>query len=45
MFRFSKTILVLALFGASTAAVAFDNFKGVGRQATPAEVAGRPTPL
>jgi len=38
MFRFSKTILVLALFGASTAAVAFDNFKGVGRQATPAEV-------
>jgi len=38
MFRFSKTILVLALFGASTAAVAVDNFKGVGRQATPAEV-------
>ncbi|WP_153146653.1 c-type cytochrome [Dechloromonas sp. H13] len=38
MSRFSKSVLVLALFGASTAAVAFDNFKGVGRQATPAEV-------
>jgi cytochrome c len=38
MFRFSKTILVLALFSASTATVAFDNFKGVGRPATPAEV-------
>ena len=38
MFRFSKTILVLALFSASTATFAFDNFKGVGRQATPAEV-------
>ncbi|MDP3540443.1 MAG: c-type cytochrome [Azonexus sp.] len=38
MFRFSKTILVFALFGASTAAFAFDNFKGIGRQATPAEV-------
>ena len=38
MSRFSKSVLVLALFGASTAAFAFDNFKGVGRQATPAEV-------
>ena len=38
MSRFSKSILVLALFGASTAAVAFDNYQGVGRQATPAEV-------
>jgi cytochrome c len=28
----------LALFGASTATFAFDNYKGVGRQATPAEV-------
>jgi S-disulfanyl-L-cysteine oxidoreductase SoxD len=38
MFRFSKTLLVLAIAGASTAAFAFDNYKGVGRQATPAEV-------
>ena len=42
MSRFSKSVLVLALgfatLGASTAAFAFDNFKGVGRQATPAEV-------
>jgi cytochrome c len=38
MSRFSKSVLVLALFGASTAAVAFDNYKGIGRQATPAEV-------
>ncbi|HQU80277.1 MAG TPA: c-type cytochrome [Azonexus sp.] len=38
MFRFSKTILVLALFSASTATVAVDNYKGIGRQATPAEV-------
>lgn len=38
MSRFSKSILVLALFGASTAALAFDNFKGIGRQATTAEV-------
>ena len=38
MSRFSKSILVLALFGASTAAVAYDSFKGIGRQATPAEV-------
>lgn len=38
MFRFSKTILVLAIAGASTAAFAFDNFKGLGRAATPAEV-------
>ena len=38
MSRFSKPILVLALFGASTAAVAFDSYKGIGRQATPAEI-------
>ena len=38
MSRFSKSLLVLALFGASTAALAFDNFKGIGRQATSAEV-------
>lgn len=38
MSRFSKSLLVLALLGASTAALAFDNFKGIGRQATSAEV-------
>jgi cytochrome c len=47
MFRFSsasrclrgtKTLLVLAIVGASTAAWAFENFQGIGRQATPAEV-------
>lgn len=38
MSRFSKSILFLALFSASTATFAFDNFKGVGRPATPAEV-------
>lgn len=38
MSRFSKTILALALIGASTAGFAFENFKGVGRGATPAEV-------
>ena len=38
MSRFCKSMLVLALFGASTATFAFDNYKGVGRQATPAEV-------
>jgi cytochrome c len=38
MFRFSKTTLVFALFSASTAAFALDNYKGVGRPATPAEV-------
>ena len=38
MSRFSKSVLVLALFGASTAAFAFENYKGLGRQATPAEV-------
>lgn len=36
--RGTRTLLVFALFSASTAAVAFDNFKGVGRPATPAEV-------
>lgn len=34
----TKSILVLALFGASTAAIAFDSYKGVGRPATPAEI-------
>ena len=38
MFRFSETTLVFALFSASTAAFALDNYKGVGRPATPAEV-------
>ena len=38
MFRFSKATLVFALFSVSTAAFALDNYKGVGRQATPAEV-------
>ena len=47
MFKFSsaslclrciKTFLIFALFSASTVTFAFDNFKGVGRQATPAEV-------
>lgn len=38
MSRFSRTIFVLALLGASTATFAVDNYKGVGRQATPAEV-------
>uniref|UniRef100_Q47BB8 Sulfur dehydrogenase subunit SoxD n=1 Tax=Dechloromonas aromatica (strain RCB) TaxID=159087 RepID=Q47BB8_DECAR len=38
MSRFSKTILVLALLGASSTGFSFENFKGVGRQATPAEV-------
>ncbi len=38
MSRFSKSILALALIGASTAGFAFENFKGVGRGATPAEV-------
>jgi cytochrome c len=38
MSRFSKSILALALVGASTSGFAFENFKGIGRQATPAEV-------
>ena len=38
MSRFSKPLFIFALFSASTAAFAFDNYKGVGRQATPAEV-------
>ncbi len=38
MSRFSKHLLVLALAGASTAAFAFENYQGVGRPATPAEV-------
>lgn len=38
MSRFSKSILALALLGATSASFAFENFKGVGRTATPAEV-------
>ncbi|WP_306604378.1 c-type cytochrome [Azonexus sp.] len=42
MSRFSKSVLILAFgfsaLGASTATLAFDNYAGVGRQATPAEV-------
>ena len=38
MFRFSKPLFVFALFSASTAAFAFENYQGVGRPATPAEV-------
>ncbi len=39
MFRFSKTLIALAIAGASTTAVAFDRFENIGREATPAEVA------
>jgi cytochrome c551/c552 len=38
MSRFSRTILALALAGATSAGFAFDHYKGIGRQATPAEV-------
>jgi mono/diheme cytochrome c family protein len=38
MSRFSRSILVLALAGATSAGFAFDHYKGIGRQATPAEV-------
>lgn len=38
MSRFSKSLLVLALFSASTATLAVDNYPGLGRTATPAEV-------
>lgn len=38
MSRFFKTLLVLALAGASSAALAVDHYSGVGRQATPAEI-------
>lgn len=38
MFRFSKSILVLSLCGLSVTASAYENFSGIGRQATPAEV-------
>lgn len=38
MSRFFKPVLALAIAGLSTTAIAFDNYKGVGRQATPAEV-------
>ena len=39
MSRFSKSVLVLALAAASSTAFAFDNYKGIGRDAKPAEVA------
>ncbi len=39
MSRFSKSIFVLATATLATAAFAFDNYKGLGRQATQAEVA------
>ena len=40
MFRFSKTLIVLAVAGAATTATAFDSrFENIGRPATPAEVA------
>lgn len=38
MSRFSKSILALAMAAAATSAFAFDNFQGIGRPATPAEV-------
>ena len=38
MFRFSKSLLALALFGAAWSVQAVDTY-GLGRQATPAEVA------
>lgn len=38
MSRFSKSVLVFALFGVCTVAFAFDGYQGVGRMATPAEV-------
>lgn len=38
MSRFSKPLFVFALFLPPTVALAFDNYAGVGRQATPAEV-------
>lgn len=38
MFKFSKSLLIVALLGATSASFAFDNYKGIGRQATSAEV-------
>lgn len=38
MSRFSKPLIVLALVGLAGSALAFDNFKGLGRPATPAEI-------
>lgn len=38
MSRFSKSILALAMVALASGAFAFDNYGGVGRQATPAEV-------
>lgn len=38
MSRFSKSILAVAFAAAATSAFAFENYKGIGRPATPAEV-------
>lgn len=38
MSRFCKSLFVFALFLPPTVAFAFDNYSGIGRQATPAEV-------
>lgn len=38
MFRFSKTLIALALAAGATSAVGFEYYSGVGRPATPAEV-------
>ncbi|MEY2631738.1 MAG: hypothetical protein RIR00_392, partial [Pseudomonadota bacterium] len=38
MFRFSKTLIAFALAAVAGGALAFDNFSGIGRPATPAEV-------
>lgn len=38
MSRFSKSIFALALAGAATTGFAFDQYQGLGRAATPAEV-------
>lgn len=38
MSRFSKSLLALALAGLAGSALAFDNYKGLGRPATPAEI-------
>lgn len=38
MSRFSKSVLVFALAAVSSTSFALENFKGIGRQATPAEI-------
>lgn len=39
MSRFSKSLLVIALLSTSIAGLAYDNYRGVGREAKPPEVA------